>query len=235
MCLVLTRIDFESLPPPSNTQCNILAESICSIILRDTFTVVLTIWATLQLTWVTMLIVVQLVQISRGLTTYESMHRNSMHHSSRASQAITSALTSGTTTLAGAQLTGSGMGPDPALAPDHGHGHGHTHREGWFAQWKKLLGLDTFLATAQGGLDASGSRSRRQQNPFSRGVVRNCKDFWLDPAPYFGARESGAAMLDGDVVNYTRMYEPPPRMKMRRPRQDAEGALYHSVAADDAV
>lgn len=235
--LNLTRTDLESLPPPLDTRCNILAESICSLILRDTFTVVLSIWATLQLTWVTMLLVVQLVQISRGQTTYESMHRHSMHHGSRASEAITSALTSGTTTLAGAQLTGSGMGPDPALAPDHGHGHGHghAHGEGWFAQWKKLLGLDTFLATAQGGLAASGGRSRRQQNPFSRGVVRNCKDFWFDPAPYFGARESGAAMLDGDVVNYTRMYEPPPRMKARRPRQDAERALYHNVAGDDAV
>lgn len=233
MCLYLTRIDFESLPAPPDSRCNILAESLCSIILRDTFTVVLSVWATAQLTWVTMLLVVQLVQISRGLTTYESMHRNSMHHGSRASEAITSALTSGTTTLDGAQLTGSGMGPDPALAP--GLGHNHAHKEGWFAQWKKLLGLDTFLATAKGGLDASGGRSRRQQNPFSRGTVRNCKDFWLDPAPYFGARESGAAMLDGDVVNYTRMYEPPPRMKARRPRQDGEGALYHSVAAEDAV
>lgn len=229
---ILTLADIEILPPSTETQCNILAESICAIILKDTFTVVLTIWAALQLTWVTMLLVVQLVQISRAQTTYENMHGHSMHHGSQASQAITSALVAGTTTLSGAQLTGSGHRPDPALAPGHRHGHGHN--EGWFAQWKKLLGLDTFMATAQDGLDASG-RSRRQKNPFSRGIVRNCKDFWLDPAPYFGKREAGAAMLDGEVVNYTRMYEMPSRMKMRRPRQDNDGAMYHSVAGDESV
>jgi len=66
-------------------------------------------------------------------------------------------------------------------------------------------------------------------------VVRNCKDFWCDPAPYFGKRQTGAAMLDGEVVNYTRMYETPPRMKMTRPRQDVGGAMYHNVAGDDSV
>lgn len=231
--VVLMQTDLENLPPPIETQCNILAESICSIILKDPFTIVLTIWASLQLTWVTMLLVVQLVQISRAQTTYENMRGHSIHHGSRASEAITSALTAGTTTLSGAQLTSSGLGPDPAIAP--GHRHGHAHKEGWFAQWKKLLGLDTFMATAQDGLDASGGRSRRQKNPFSRGVVRNCKDFWCDPAPYFGKRQTGAAMLDGEVVNYTRMYETPPRMKMTRPRQDVGGAMYHNVAGDDSV
>jgi len=37
------------------------------------------------------------------------------------------------------------------------------------------------------------------------------------------------------VVNYTRMYETPPRMKFRRPQQDADGGVYHSVGDDDAV
>lgn len=47
--------------------------------------------------------------------------------------------------------------------------------------------------------------------------------------------ETGAAILGGEVVNYTRMYEAPSRMKMRRSRQDAEGGMYHSVGTDDAV
>ena len=134
----------------------------------------------------------------------------------------------------GAQLTSSGMGPDPAAPSSFRHGHSHTHKEGCFAQWKKLLGLDSFVATAQGGLEG-GTRSRRRQNPFSRGVVTNCKDFWCDPAPYFGKRETGAAMLDGDVVNYARMYETPPRVKIHRPRQEGDGAMYHSVGTDEAV
>ncbi|MCJ1434935.1 palmitoyltransferase akr1 [Xylographa pallens] len=223
--LVLSHL--ENSPAPSISQCNILAESICKIVLRDPFTVVLTIWASLQLTWVTMLLFVQLVQISRATTTYENM-RGHGSQGSRASEAITAALTSGSTSMGGAQL-------DPPSSDSHGHGHGHHHKEGYFAQWKKLLGLDTFLATAQDGLEGS-RRSRRRQNPFSRGVITNCKDFWCDPAPVFGKRDNGAAMLDGQVVNYARIYETPPRMKVRRSRNnDGDGGRYHSVENDNIV
>ncbi|MCJ1286980.1 palmitoyltransferase akr1 [Xylographa opegraphella] len=149
---------------------------------------------------------------------------------SRASEAITAALTSGSTGMGGAQL-------DPPISGSHGHGHGydHHHKEGYFAQWKKLLGLDTFLATAQDGLEGS-RRSRRRHNPYSRGVVINCKDFWCDPAPVFGKRNSGAAMLDGQVVNYARLYETPLRMKAHRLRDDGGGGgQYHSVDDDNVV
>lgn len=226
----ITLLDLENSPAPASGQCNVLADEICNIILRDTFTVVLTIWTCLQLTWVTMLLVVQLVQICRAKTTFESM-RGHADHGSRASGAITAALTSGSTTMDGAQLTSGG--PDATSDP---HGHGHHHKEGFFAQWKKLLGLDTFLATAQDGLE-SRNRHRRGQNPFSRGVITNCKDFWCDPAPFLGRRESGAAMLDGDVVNYARMYEVPPRMRARRSRGNGndDTMIYTSVGSDSVV
>ena len=221
----MTEPDLENSPSPSISECNILAESICKIVLRDTFTVVLSIWTSLQLTWVTMLLIVQLVQISRATTTYENM-RGHGGQGSLASEAITAALTSGSTSLSGAQLD------SPS---GHSHGHGHHHKEGCFAQWKKLLGLDTFLATAQDGLEGS-RRNRRRQNPFSRGIIMNCKDFWCDPAPFFGKRDTGVAMLDGQVVNYTRMYETPPRMKVRRSRNsDGDGGQYHSVDNDNNV
>ena len=177
-----------------------------------------------------MLLLVQSVQIARAKTTYEQMGGN-INHGSQASEAITSALTAGTTSMDGAQLTNSGMGPNPAVSAG---ARPHVHKEGFFAQWKKLLGLDTFVATAAGGLEG-GNRSRRRRNPFSRGIITNCKDFWCDPAPYFGKRDNGAAMLGGDVINYTRMYETPPRMKMRRPQQDGDSGMYHSVGSDDAV
>jgi hypothetical protein len=214
----------EAAPAAGTNQCNIFAESICGILNKDTFTVILTIWAALQLTWVTMLLFVQLVQISRATTTWESM-RGNHHQSSRVGEAMTGAFTAGTTTMNGAQLGPQGHGPDPAISD--AHGHGHRHGRGWFDQWKKILGLDTFVATASSGLEV------RRGNPFSRGVVTNCKDFWCDPAPYFGQREVGAAMLGGDVVNYTRMYETPSRMKLRSRRDD--GGVYHSVEGDDVV
>ena len=220
-------LDLEISIAPEQSQCNILAESICSLILRDTFTVVLAIWSTLQLTWVTMLLFVQLVQISRAKTTYESM-RGHVQYDSRVAEVTTAAITAGTTSMGDAQLTSGGRGPG-------NHGHSHAHKEGCFAQWKKLLGLDTFMATAQSGLETD-SRSRRGANPFSRGVITNCKDFWCDPAPYFGKREIGAAMLDGTVVNYARMYESPPRMKVNNSRRTGnDGTIYHSIGNDDDV
>ena len=120
-----------------------------------------------------------------------------------------------------------GGAPGAPGAAGHGHGHAHGQQEGCFAQWKKLLGLDTFVATAQSGLE--GGSARRPQNPYSRGIITNCRDFWCDPSPVFGKRAVGDAMLDGDVVNYTRMYEVPPRMKARR----GGGASYESVGTEE--
>ena len=194
--------------------------------MRDTFSVVLATWAALQMVWVTMLLIVQLLQIARAQTTFESM-RGHMH-GSQASEAITSALVAGTASLSGAQLTPNGIGPDPALPS--GSRRNRPRKDGCFSQWIKLLGLDTLIATAQGGV-----RFRRRRNPFTRGIITNCKDFWCDSAPYFGRRENGAAMLDREVVNYTRMYETPPRMRIRRSPQDSEGGTYRSVGSEDVA
>lgn len=174
-----------------------------------------------------MLLVVQLVQIARAQTTFESM-RNRMHPSSHAAEAIASALTSGATTMSGAQIDHAGRGPNPATTSNIDRPR--PKRDGCFSQWQKLLGLDNFVATAAGGV-----RSRKRGNPWSRGAITNCKDFWCDSAPYFGRRETGAAMLGGDVVNYTRIYETPPRMKAQRSGQDNTGGLYHSVGDEDEV
>ena len=171
-----------------------------------------------------MLLITQLFLISRAQTTWESM-RGDIHHVSRSSEFIASALTAGSTSMEGAQITGPGMAPNPAARGSHQQSH---HRDGCFAQWKKLLGLDTFVATASG-------KATRRRNPFSRGVIMNCKDFWCDPAPYLKARANGAAMLDGDIVNYTMMYEIPPRIKLRRARDDEGDGRYHNVGSEDAV
>ncbi|KAL9576126.1 MAG: hypothetical protein Q9212_007361, partial [Teloschistes hypoglaucus] len=156
--------------------------------------------------WMCMLFIVQSVQIARAITTYESMSSH-LKHASPASQVITSALTAGTTSLDGASLTTGGAGPNPAIPtssstpPTSGpHTHNnqtpaqHPRREGFFTQWKKLLGLDTFVAIAFGGTAAaSGRRQRRKNNAFSRGIATNCRDFWCDTAPVFGRRGNGDA------------------------------------------
>ena len=169
-----------------------------------------------------------MAQVARAQTTYESLG-GGLHHGTQASQAITSALTTGSTSMEGAQLSNLGAGPNPAIPSGR-----HRHKEGCFSQWKRLLGLDTFIATAIGGSEGV-SGSRRRRNPYSRGIFTNCKDFWCDSAPYFGKRETGTAMLDGETVNYTRMYEMPLRRNLHRPPRDGAGGTYHSVGSEDTV
>ena len=178
-----------------------------------------------------MLLIVQLVQIARAQTTFENMHRNLHRGSIGATGVVTSTLVSGTTTLEAAQLTSSGMGPDPALSRTHAHQSAYDGSFLW--QWKRLLGLDTFLVTAKSGL--GGNRVHQSGNPFSRGLIVNCRDFWCDGVPIFGARETGSASLGREAVDYTKMYETPPRMSHVGMLSRQEAGVYHSVAEVDSV
>jgi palmitoyltransferase ZDHHC13/17 len=179
-----------------------------------------------------MLLVVQVIQISRAQTTYENMKSQRVYGDGhKASEAIASALVTGATLPEGTR--------PPVIDFDahghHGHGHhGHNHQEGWFSHMKKLFGLDTFVATAQDGL-ATRNRSRHDRNPFSRGIITNCKDFCCDPAPVFGKRTTGTAMLGGEVVNYAKMYERPSKMTLRPRHGNQSNGTYQSVPADDTV
>jgi hypothetical protein len=189
-------------------------------------------WAALQLVWVTMLLVVQTVQIARAVTTYENMKGAHLDHGSSASVAITSALATGST-LAGAQLVSGGSGLDPSDMSSESHGH-HHHHTGCFNQWKKLLGIDTFVETALHGYNGKKTSPRKKRNIFSRGCMRNCKDFWCDIAPIFGKRPSGMAFLDGEVINYTELYEPPLRpMSRQPPTGDQAESRYVLVGSDE--
>ncbi|RHZ58457.1 palmitoyltransferase akr1 [Aspergillus thermomutatus] len=196
--LQLTYKYFNILPAPVEPACNIINEELCGFVLRDPFTLVLDLWIVIQLVWVTMLCAVQLVQISRNQTTYENMRGHSIDRSYPSSRAFASAITAGTTSLDAAGLSAAGQGPNPALARGHSH---RGRRHGCLQQWSSLLGIDTFFATARDGL-RDGPRADRPKNPFSRGIITNCRDFWCDSAPYFGKREPGSAMLGGEIVNY---------------------------------
>ncbi|KAF2094093.1 palmitoyltransferas-like protein akr1 [Rhizodiscina lignyota] len=219
----LTLSYLDALPAPVNVQCNVISNELCTILNKDPYTIVLVIWSILQLTWVTMLLFVQLVQIGRAQTTFESMRRHM--HGNSAADAFTTFATTGTTSLAEAELTSSDRGPDPA-APRA------AKKEGCWGQWKRLLGVDTFMATAIHGSNAQAVMQRQRQNPFTRGMLTNCKDFWCDPAPLFRKREMGQAMLDGERVDYTKMYVAPPRMVMR---PGGEGGRYAAVDGDENV
>ncbi|KAI9733728.1 MAG: palmitoyltransferase akr1 [Claussenomyces sp. TS43310] len=221
---------YSGLDKQESDECNLLAPALCRLINADSYTMVLTAWATLQLTWVTMLLFVQVIQISRAMTSYENMQGAHHGHGGRAAEAITSALVTGATSTSGAQLGSGGRGPDPAVSGNHHH---HNHKKGCFAQWKKILGVDTFVETALHGYAGNKSHVPTRRNPFSRGCVRNCRDFWCDPAPIFGNRDNGTALLGGEVINYTSMYDTPLRMNTRSRRADDDGGAYESVVSEE--
>jgi hypothetical protein len=173
-----------------------------------------------------MLLIVQLVQITRGLTTYEAMqhHKHGHSHESGGEQ-LSTFLTTGTTSLETAQLTSGNRGPDPAVQ------HPKPHRRiGYWAQFQTMLGIDTFIATALRRGPPESRAARARSNPFSRGWIQNCKDFWCDPAPIFGSRAHGEARLGGERIDYTTVYDVPTSVGIRR---RAGGMEYVGVAGDD--
>lgn len=212
-------LDVASLPSSDRRGCNILPDEPCEYLNRDSFTVLLAAWISIHMIWVTMLLVTQLFLIARGQTTWESM-RGSSHRLSHTAATVTSAVTAGSTSLEAAGLDAAA--PPPTAVSQQGR-----RRDGWFASVKKLFGLDTFMNTASG-------KAAQKSNPFSRGSVANCRDFWCDPAPIFKMRENGAAMLDGEIVNYTMMYDPPARTRIGR-EINRDGATYQSVGDDENV
>lgn len=186
--------------------CAILKAELCEVYSRDPLTLVTTGWATLQLTWTFMLIFVHLTQVARGITTLESMKGQGKVGP------IMTAMATGATSAEGAQINGAGSGPGPSP----GHSHPHKKKEGCLSQWYKLLGIDTFYTVAfQGYKGARGKeRKAKEGNPFSRGIFRNCQDFWMD-GPIFSRKEGGRGLLGGENVDYTAMYEVPRGGAMR--------------------
>ena len=177
--------------------CSIAAEWVCETLSADPFTIIITAWIGLQITWVTMLVIVQSVQVARATTTFEAM-RGHLQYGPGVRDSKPGAPTFGTSAIASPQpvlANGAGSPSDP-----------RPNKKEFLGRWKMLLGLDAFVATARSGFRPN---RWRQGNPFSRGVVRNCADFWFDTAPLFGRRVTGTGMLDGVEVDYSSMYDLP--------------------------
>ncbi len=213
----------DSLPAPSDTTCHILSPALCSFALRDTWTVALSIWTFLQLTWVTMLLIVQSVQIAKNQTTFENMKRHTESHDRPLHHPITRGTSHAATSLNETAAASTRLQPAPRR-PDS-----------CLTRWKKLLGLDTFLATAS---DASTGKIQNRGNPFSRGVIGNCRDFWCDPAPFFRRRKTAQGYLGGEVVDYAAMYDVPLRLRRsrrgrRNPASARDGMAYTRVAGQE--
>lgn len=180
-----------------------------------------------------MLLVVQLVQIARAQTTYESMHGDNGHHhfnESKVAAVVASTIAAGSTSMDGSQLNSSERGPDHH---GHSHAHGGRHNDTCFNKVKKALGVGAFVNITKDAGRSGGAARRRRGNPFSRGVITNCKDFWCDPAPLLkpNKKSGGEALLGGGPVDYFKMYETPPRM--RASGGSGSGGRYQRLAVEE--
>lgn len=203
-------LDITILPAPKSVHCSLISDEYCAQLSKDPFVIVTCAWASLQLTWTFMLLFVHFFQVAQNVTTYESMR-----HTDDAGPVL-AALTTGTTSLEAAGITDTPPGAaGPAGSAATGRPHKPPKPEGCLTRWGKIFGVDTFLTIAfQGYKGATGAKGkdehkhRRKARPFSRGIFRNCQDFWMD-GPLFGHKESGKALLSGVIVDYTSMYEMP--------------------------
>ncbi|KAI6785261.1 Palmitoyltransferase-like protein [Emericellopsis cladophorae] len=207
---------FTTISTTASESCNVLSDNLCKIVNADAYSMVLSLWATLQLTWVTMLLFTQSFQVARAMTTYENMYGV---HDSVGGLAFTS--------------TGHPLDPNhPSVSAPGGAGvggHNHKAKGGKIKQWGRLLGIDPFLETIAGRGAVGGGKRKQKKNPYSRGLIANCKDFWCDPAPVFGRRENGVAALGGERVDYTMMYESPTMMNLGRRGRDG----YEAVGSEE--
>ncbi|ORZ11159.1 DHHC palmitoyltransferase-domain-containing protein [Absidia repens] len=152
-----------------------LGSTVCGYFQFDTWTVALTIWILIQLSWSVFLMGVQLYQIAVATTTNESANAHRYSYMNQGAGAVAAAGLGGT--MAGTD----GPSPTPGGAP-HSHG-GHNHGGGaagflpclqLFAGARALHRSRSRQANHQrGGAAASG-------NPFDRGVIKNCTEFWIE-------------------------------------------------------
>ncbi|KAK0944468.1 palmitoyltransferase akr1 [Friedmanniomyces endolithicus] len=222
--------NIEILPEPTEFHCSILKDALCAQFSKDPLTIITNAWGSLQLTWTFMLLFVHLSQIARNITTYETM-RGQVH----AGPLIT-AVATGTISAEGAQVDGPEAAADAthedgSAGPLHGHGHKRKAKEGCLTQWSRLLGIDTFVTIAFQGYKGSQSQAERKRqkkrNLWTRGMVRNCQDFWLDGPVMKRRAESTKALLGGEEVDYAFVYDVPKRSGM------SYRGGYESVATEE--
>lgn len=199
-------------PGPEPSLCSI-SETLCRAASYYSFQLAVMCWATLQLTWTSLLAVSHLWQISRQMTTFEISNLGRYGYMGGRGGA---SLRDQSGAMKQATSIGAGIGPSGAgeegtggmvVSPDGmAAGHHHSHRGGGAIRaisgpLMKVLGLDRFTK----GKAVSGMRrAGKDQNPFDLGIVKvrqwrdganeqNCQDFWSNQA-----------------IDYTRVYDIPP-------------------------
>jgi palmitoyltransferase ZDHHC13/17 len=162
-----------------------------------TFTSLLVIWDTFQLTWVFLLVFVQFIQISKSVTTSEAsnLHRFGFM---------------GADDFSSLPLDHQATAVDDNGSANATPAFKAAHRYEWWNKTLRLLGVDHFLHTAQDTVNSNRlSRSRwKERNPTDNGMYRNCMDFWF-PSGHniFQTFPRGEGSIDGQFVDYYSLFE----------------------------
>ncbi|KKA28087.1 hypothetical protein TD95_003621 [Thielaviopsis punctulata] len=234
---------FTTTTESADSSCSILSPALCQIVNADAYTLLLGIWISIQLVWVSMLISVQFIQVARAMTTFENMFGirdasatlaftstgQPLDPQAAAVAAAEEAEAAATVTAATAATAAAAATAGPGLA------HAHARRRGgYLSQIAMLLGITPFIETVSGRTAGGAARARKKGNPYGHGCVANCSDFWCDPAPVLGRRETGAGLLAGRKVSWMDMYEVESGMGVRT-RGRGRGRGYEAVGGEEEV
>lgn len=163
------------------------------------------IWALFMDAWLLVLFVMQLVQISRQLTTFEASNVGRYGFMGGRGEANMSAQ-KGFIEQQTERLIAAGMKPEDAHAQMHGCAHKRVRSpfqlcKGIGTSLLSIVGLDLYTR-GKGGQGLS--RSRAAANPFDKGIVGNCLGMFPTHADFWMA---------GDYlhVDYAQLYDVPPQ------------------------
>ncbi|KDE03687.1 hypothetical protein MVLG_05818 [Microbotryum lychnidis-dioicae p1A1 Lamole] len=212
-------------PLPPDAVCN-FPNWLCVSSRFDTLALVVVSWSGLQLTWTSILLVAQLWQVVRQMTSLE-VSNVGRHGYMGGKPGVSIAAQQGlvaTRTAAALATSSTHATVDREVGDEEAVNHKSTRvRKGGFLL--KILGIDRFTTgQAVTGLAKSGHVA----NPFDLGLVGNCRDFW-----------TRGKELD---VDYTRLHEIPEggfqkavRERRRREREEKAGLKKPGTTAMSTV
>ncbi|KAK9480958.1 hypothetical protein V1514DRAFT_323874 [Lipomyces japonicus] len=216
--------------------CLILNDAICVPISRDPFAVIIAIWAGLQLTWISFLLMVQFWQVAKAVTTNEAYNLHNYGWMGGVG---------GDDEVMPSTMTDPNARDKPAAFEQHHHHHHHHKHRNVLSLCCKILGINQFVDTikdctsnANLSLFSGSAGGHRQQqqiqshvaasnhyNPFDHGCINNCTDFWTSPSKTSqtspsssslqlssstNAVSSGWAKINGTNVDYFTLWDIPP-------------------------
>lgn len=182
------------IPYEPDTTC-FLGETACSYFAYDTWTMALSLWTCLHLSWSSCLLVVQAYQISVATTTNESANAHRYAYMNNKDPGIVAKLAAGaggatagsdgpdvTSDLTSAAVGANGFGDfgrSDAAAPPPSHGH-HHHRGGLSAiPCLQMFAGVRSLRRQRGSHRRRGSPGNQASpNAFDFGCWSNCLEFW---------------------------------------------------------